>query len=504
MSNTVEKFLKLKNWTQLNEVQEKAVKEGILDPKGNFVIVAPTASGKTGVAELAMLQELESKGKVVYAVPSHALIDDKLKDFKYLGDAFKVKEGDSSYSQWAKADLVITTFELLYRACLRSKNFLDEFGLVVVDEFHVLYDKMRGYNLEKLLTVLKENDVRIFCISATFEDKDEIGEWLKAKVVYFPPESRPVEITQEEIDLMSYSNKRLCQALIEKHNEPYLVFCSTRHYTRDRAIEMCSHLGKIKNDEHQIIEQVKKLISREEIPELEKILCSCLVKGVGFHHSDLHSNLRNFVADLFKSRRIDYLFCTTGLAYGINFPARAVVIADLTLWDSEERSSNPIQNYLYLQMAGRAGRPQYDDKGFCYCVLKKKDDVIKFEEYKKGVLPRATSQIAYDEYFLKAILELIYSKRNTDKEIVGFFENSLFHFQAAKQKNPLISYDLLELIRTRIKHLRDAGFLERLGITYQLTDFGQVTLEYLFAGFSSPELPAFIRLNQYLEQTKVC
>ena len=503
MNRIVERLLNLRGWEKLNRVQEEAVKEGILDPENNFVITAPTASGKTGIAEIAMLQELEKKGKVIYAVPSHALIDDKLTDFKYLTDDFSVKAGGSKYSIWTKNDLTITTFELLYRGCLRSKHFLENFGLVVVDEFHILYDKLRGYNLEKLLTILKQCDARIICLSATFEDKEEIGEWLEAKVVHIPKEFRPAALTHDKIDLRAdVSNGNLCQKLIEKHNDPYLIFCSTKRFTRDRAIEMRNHLSETKNEEQEVIKEVKKKISREKLPELERILCSCLTKGVGFHHSDLHISLRNFVADLFRGKRIDYLFCTTGLAYGINFPAKAVVITDLTLWDFEEQKSNPIPQFLYYQMAGRAGRPQYDDEGFCYVAIKRKEDLARFEEYKEGVLPKATSQINYDEYFRKAILELIYSKRNTDKEIISFFENSLFHFQATKHKGGLIAHDLMGLIRTRVKDLRDAGFLERVGITYRLTDFGTVTLDYLFRGFYSPELSAFIRLKQYLEKTK--
>lgn len=502
MNKIIERILGLKGWDNLNQVQRIAVKNGVLDQKNNFVIIAPTASGKTGIAEMAILQELQNKGKAIYTVPSHALIHDKLKDFTYLADDFKVKEGDSSFSRWARSDLVITTFESLYRACLRNKDFLDDFGLVIVDEFHILYDKMRGYNLEKLLTVLKEGDTRIICISATFEDKKEIGEWLEAKVIHIPREFRPVLITHKFIDLRKgYSNQKLCQCLVDKHNEPYLIFCSTKRYTRDRAMEMCNHLSGTKNDEKEIVENVKKLIFREEIPELEKILCSCLVKGVGFYHSDLHNNLRRYIADLFINRQIDYLFCTTGLAYGINFPAKAVVIADLTLWDFEAGRSNPIRIYLYLQMAGRAGRPQYDDEGFCYVIARKDDDITKAQEYVKGGLRRATSQIRYDEYFRKAILELVYSQRNTDQEIISFFENSLFHLQATKQENALIPYDLKKLIETRIRYLDEAGFLERLGINFQLTEFGKVTLDYLFRGFSSPELSAFIRLRQYLEAT---
>ena len=503
VSETIEKFLNLKGWKELYNVQQKAIDEGIFDRNKDFVIVAPTASGKTGIAEIAILQELNKREKAIYAVPSHALIDDKLKDFEYLAEVFKVKEGGRRYGQWAKNDVIITTFELLYRACLMAKHFLDDFRLVVIDEFHVLYDKTRGYNLEKLLTILRECDVRTICLSATFEDKKEVGEWLEAEVVSIPEKLRPVQITHGTIDLREeFSNAKLCQALIEERNQPYLIFCSTKRYTTDRAIEMYKHLSEMKNDEKEIVERVKSLIVREELPELERILCSCLTKGVGFHRSDLHKNLRNFVAELFRNRRIDYLFCTTGLAYGINFPTRAVVIADLTLWDYEERRANPIPNYMYLQMAGRAGRPQYDDKGFCYLVTKKDDDVTKFEEYKKGALRRATSQVAYDEYFRKAILELIYSKRDTDGEILAFFENSLFNFQASKIKNRLVAYNLKNLVKTRLTLLHDSGFLELLGINYRLTDFGKVTLEYLFSGFSSPELSAFIRLNQYLEKTK--
>ena len=503
MNEIIEKLLKLKKWKGLNDVQKEAVNNGILDGKSNFVIIAPTASGKTGIAEIAMLQELENGGKAIYAVPSHALVDDKLKDFEYLTDAFKVQEGGSSYSQWVKADLIITTFELLYRACLMSKHFLNDFKLVVIDEFHVLYDNTRGYNLEKLLTILKESDSRTFCISATLENRTEIGEWLQAKIVYIPNEFRPIKISLDIIDLRkNCTNKQLCQTLMEKNNEPYLIFCSTKNFTKERAIEMCKLITKTKNDKIKLVNEIKRIISREELPELEEILCDCLVKGVGFHHSDLHNNLRNFVAELFRNRRIDYLFCTTGLAYGINFPARAVVIADLNLYNFEEDRSDSIPTYLYFQMAGRAGRPQYDDKGFCYISIKKDDDLIKFEKYKAGVLQRVASHIANNEYFFKAILELVYSKRDTNEEIISFFQNSLFNFQALRQEKGLIPYDLKKLIAARIKRLNDTGFLEFLGINYKLTDFGKVTLDYLFSGFSSPELSSFIRLNQYLEKTK--
>jgi len=499
----IEKLIKLKKWKELNDIQKKACDEGILGVKGNFVVIAPTGSGKTGIAELAILQELEKGGRAIYTVPSHALIDDKLEDFQYLTPPFTIQEGAGNLGEWTKADLVITTFEQLYRACLFSRDFLKDFGLVVVDEFHILYDRTRGYNLEKLLTILKETNSRIFCISATFEDKAEIGQWLQAKIIQIPDKLRIVPLIPDIIDVRkNCTNANLCKIMIDKNREPYLIFCGTKNYTKERALEMCAQLNSIKNDKQQIIKDVKKTIARDELPELEQALCDCLEKGIGFYHSDLHVELRSYIAGLFKEKKIDYLFCTTGLAYGINFPARAVVIADLTLYDMEERSKNPIPVFLFVQMTGRAGRPQFDKEGFYFVVTRKDDDLSKFEEYKAGQLPKAESQIARDEYFLKAILELVYSKRNTDDDIISFFANSLFHFQATKRKTSMLAHDLPELIKRRVRILHEAGFLELLGMKYQLTPFGKVTLDYLFSGFSSPQLSAFVQLNQHLEQCK--
>ena len=58
-SEIVEELLRLKGWSELFEVQQLAIDNGLLDNSSNLVIIAPTASGKTGIAELAMLKRLE-------------------------------------------------------------------------------------------------------------------------------------------------------------------------------------------------------------------------------------------------------------------------------------------------------------------------------------------------------------------------------------------------------------------------------------------------------------
>lgn len=55
-----------------------------------------------------MLQELLSDGKIIYTVPSHALIADMLKEFEYLTYKFKVTEGASNFSSWKNSDVIVT------------------------------------------------------------------------------------------------------------------------------------------------------------------------------------------------------------------------------------------------------------------------------------------------------------------------------------------------------------------------------------------------------------
>jgi helicase len=497
MAEIIQSLLKMKNWENLNPIQNEAVKCGILDEKTNFLVFAPTGSGKTGIAEIAMLQELLNNGKIIYAVPSHSLIGDKLKDFDYLSPKFKVKEGSSSFSLWKNSDVIVTTFELLYRACLATKEFLNDFAIIIIDEFHILYDETRGYNLEKLLTILKEGKVRVFCISATFEDKQEAREWLNAKIIQIPDQLRSVPIEYYLMDL-SIKGVSLVASIVSTKNEPVLIFCSTKHYTKDRAEEICKLLTK-KNDGETITQKVKEVTGKDELPELETALCKCIEYGVGFHHSDLSVELREYVAQLFIDRKIDYLFSTTTLAYGVNFPARSVVVADLSLYDVEDKGSKPLPTHLFLQMAGRAGRIKFGNKGYCYVAIRKEGDKSQVDEYLSGHLTKAISHIGRDDYFYKAILELIFSKRDTQNEITDFFLKSFFNFQASKEKNLMVPFNLEKLLSDRMNDLNRAGFIEQMGINYKLTKFGQITLDYLFGGVSSPELISFIRLNKYVE-----
>jgi helicase len=67
---------------RLNPPQELAVKAGLFRSDSSFVIAAPTASGKTLIAEMAFLSTfLNRRGRTVYLVPLKALAREKYEDF---------------------------------------------------------------------------------------------------------------------------------------------------------------------------------------------------------------------------------------------------------------------------------------------------------------------------------------------------------------------------------------------------------------------------------------
>lgn len=195
-------YSKLENkFEEFRPSQEKSLNAGLLDGK-NILVCSPTASGKTLVAEIAMLQSiLENKGKAIYIVPLKALASEKYREFstKY-GDLIKVAvsigDTDSSESHLSKYDLVITTSEKLDSLIRHNTPFLDEVYLVVVDEVHLLNDVSRGPTLEIVITILRHilKNIQLVCLSATVGNEKELAEWLGAKLVH--DVWRPVELKE--------------------------------------------------------------------------------------------------------------------------------------------------------------------------------------------------------------------------------------------------------------------------------------------------------------------
>jgi len=502
----IDELCSRKGWRSINGTQRHCVSNGLLSSADNLVVIAPTATGKTGIAELANLQMLKQSRRVAYLVPMAALITSKVNDFSYLDSDYVIYPSEDGKTKLADANVVISTFESFYQTALRRPDLLSRFSLIVVDEFHVLYDKLRGYNLEKVLTLLKESTARIICLSATFEDRNDVSEWLNARLVHISESERKVQINHAPLDLtlVEDKNRGLFEFLERTNKPPVIIFNNRRDSTESRAGLFASYITREVNSRESVTNEIAEAVGRNTFTSQEKKLINCLIKGTGFHHAGLSPKLKELVEFYFSNLKINYLFATTTLAYGMNFPTKTVVLNDLEWWNFEHKRNDPIPVHTYLQMAGRAGRgAAFSNEGYSYVVAKTPDHLSgPIQRFMVAELDEAQSNISFDDYFRKTILELIYAGRTGTQDIINFFQNTYFHFLSEKYPNQFIKYDLTETIRPHVQYLHKNGFIILIGSSgFKLTDLGEVVIEFLFSSYIVYPLDQFIVLNAYLENT---
>ncbi|MFH1649028.1 MAG: DEAD/DEAH box helicase [Candidatus Woesearchaeota archaeon] len=182
-------ILEKKGFEELRPSQWKAIKAGLFEDK-NLLVCTPTASGKTLVAELAMLNAIyHDKGKAVYIVPLRALAAEKYrqftKDYPDLKIGISSGDADSSDAHLAKYDVIVTTSEKFDSLIRHKTPWLSQVKVLVADEIHLLNDAGRGPTLEIVLTILRQilPKMQLVGLSATIGNPKELAEWLKAELV---------------------------------------------------------------------------------------------------------------------------------------------------------------------------------------------------------------------------------------------------------------------------------------------------------------------------------
>lgn len=381
----VEKVLKTSGFSSLNPMQKSAVEKGLLDGK-NLVVSAPTASGKTLLCELAALNLFNNKkGKMIYMAPLVALVSEKYQSFKEkyskLGVKTTMSVGDyDSTSQWlVDYDWILTSNEKCDSLMRHNVSWINDVGLIVVDEIHMLQDPSRGPTLEVTLTRLRETvpHAQILALSATIHNVKELGEWLDAETVI--SDYRPVELHEgiylnSKIQFFGKNSYELNPVLAPEPailqntinmKKQALYFVATRKYTESLA----ENLGKFnqnfleRNEKRELVKLSDDIKSVLEIPTKQcRKLADCVKNGVAFHHAGLLYKQKKLIEDNFKQGLLRCIIATPTLAYGVNLPAFRVIIRDLRRYYAGF-GSRFIPVLEYKQFAGRCGRPDFDDWG---------------------------------------------------------------------------------------------------------------------------------------------
>lgn len=428
---------------KLNPPQKDAIENGLLD-RENMVVASPTASGKTLIAELAILNNFLHHGKAIYIVPLKALGSEKFFEFreKYesigLRTAVSIGDFDSADEWLGRYDLIIVTSEKLDSILRHGASWIRDVSLIVTDEIHLLNDPSRGPTLEVVMTRLRRaTSAQILALSATIRNADEIANWLDAKLirsdyrpielkkgVYYPDK---IDFLEKTVDVSAGKPEFVLVRDAINNGKQSLVFVSSRRSAESAAEKIGNDINCTSEKLNEIAKEIETALST---PTKQcKRLSRCVRNGTAFHHAGLVAKQRKIIEDSFKQGHIKTITATPTLAWGVNLPAWRVIIRDLKRFSGYGMDFIPVLEIE--QMCGRAGRPKYDKEGQSILVSKSEDEAEKIKEkYIFGETEPIFSKLSVEPVLRLHVLALIADKTcESIDELQKFMEKTFFGFQ---------------------------------------------------------------------------
>lgn len=459
--------------TELNEPQEMAVDAGLLQGK-NLVVSAPTASGKTLIAELAFLNTvLNKKKKAVYLVPLKALGSEKYREFKKKYGPFGITVAlsmggyDSAEPDLARHDVIIATSEKMDSLLRHGIEWVKDVGLVVADEIHLLGDISRGPTLEVVLTRMRMlSNFQVLALSATISNSGEIAGWLRAELVesmYRPVHlsrgvyySNKIEFENETVDVPEKGDaiSSLAKYIVSQGKQA-LIFVNSRPSAEAQAENILDSVKPFSPDNKKISEKILRALDH---PTRQcRRLAHCVLGGAAFHHAGLVHKQREEIEEEFKKGKIKIICATPTLAAGVNLPSTYVIIRDTKRFQSGY-GMRPLPVLEVEQMCGRAGRPRYDTEGYALLVAKTGYEAEKlYKTYFRGEPEKIFSQMSLEPALRMHVLSLVATgDAESDEDVVAFLEKTFYAHQ----------YSDLEGLRQTVRRL--IGLLATYGLVTAL------------------------------------
>lgn len=322
----------------------------------DVVVHAPTGSGKTLVFEL-WAKSGKRRGQAIYTVPTRALANDKLSEWRSRGWDVGIATGDLAEN--LDAPIIVATLETQKNRLIRG----DGPTLLVVDEYQMLGDEDRGLNYE-LALALAPQQTQLLLLSGSVANPDAVATWLRrlgrdATVVRHTV--RPVPLDEVFANELSWRLPpeirgywpRLCAKALAENLGPILLFAPRRANAEELAAEIA----------RQLPNQIPLVLSDAQRRLVGEDLARMLKSRVAYHHSGLSYAVRAGVIEpLAKAGQLRVVVATMGLAAGINFSLRSVAISAASY--RRDGREIPIRADAILQMFGRAGRRGLDETGY--------------------------------------------------------------------------------------------------------------------------------------------
>jgi len=322
----------------------------------DVVVHAPTGAGKTLIFEL-WSNGGRNRGQAIYTVPTRALANDKLAEWRARGWPVGIATGDLAEN--LDAPILVATLETQKDRLVRGEGP----ALLVVDEYQMIGDEDRGLNYE-LALALAPPATQFLLLSGSVANPQDVVKWLHRlgrQAVLIRHDVRPVpleEVPAESLgyhvpgEIRGYWPKLMAKALAEDLG-PILVFAPRRQGAEAMAAEIARDLP---NPNPLVLTTEQKALTGEHLAKM-------LAARVAYHHSGLSYTVRAGVVEpLAKAGQLRVVVATMGLAAGINFSLRSVALAAASY--RRDQVEQPLRPDEILQMFGRAGRRGLDDTGY--------------------------------------------------------------------------------------------------------------------------------------------
>lgn len=403
-------------WPSQTEAAARAV-----DQSDNLVVSLPTSAGKTRIAELCILSCLAGGKRVVFVTPLRALSAQTettlQRTFGPLGKTISALYGSIGVSGFdedaiRERDIVVATPEKLDFALRNDSSLLDDVGLLIFDEGHMIGLNEREVRYEvQIQRLLRRADAqqrRIVCLSAILPDGDQLDDfaaWLRrdhpgglikndwrptrlrfGEVVWGSPtarlnlrvgEERPwvqrfltaaappnwIPPRRRRTRLFPDDQRELCLATawrLVDDGQTVLVFCPERRSVEpfaDVIVDLHERgaLRSLLDVDPNVLRTAIAL--GEEWLGADSAILKCLRLGVALHHGALPTAYRKEVERLLRENVLKVTISSPTLAQGLNLSATAVVMYSL------HRAGERIDISEFKNVIGRAGRAYVDVEG---------------------------------------------------------------------------------------------------------------------------------------------
>ncbi|MEZ3145289.1 DEAD/DEAH box helicase [Halobaculum sp. MBLA0143] len=521
-----------RNVEELWPPQVEALNSGLTEDE-NFLVVSGAGTGKTLLAELAMVdRSLKQRGCSVFLVPFKPLAREKQESFEsslsgdlQLNVTCSVGDDQVPPRELFGSDVAILTYEKFsYYLRNYSEESNDQIHTVVVDEFQMLGDETRGPTLEIVISKIlhSHDDTKLVGLSATASNGGEIAEWIDGEYVdcrgWRPnPLYEGIHAVRDGETTFYYDGTRQethderTQSLVDNNdrydaianylhnnsvdNQQILVFAPTRNDAEEAAGEIRdliegyprSYNFEIDDTATDELKQRIKRASRDGGQTLDN-LAKCAKWGTAFYHAGLDPEIRSIVEEGFKNGVVRLLASTSNLGAGINLPVDRVFVLHPRFGGSKYGTQMSTADYKNL--AGRAGRPSSSRRGESILFAEdfRKEQQLK-NTYVLGELESIESQVEITSD-LSLMLDLIREYR-TPTNIHSFLQDTFIaHRKGIDEKQTREAVDFAA------DKLRQHGMIDEAGDGLTLTGLGKETSKNLV----EPETVATVR--SYLESVR--